>query len=454
MTLTPKYLEQKLRELALDDARPRRLWVAFSGGADSAVLLHLASHIRGDTPLIAVHVDHGLHADSRQWAKHAETFATSLGAEFVGMRRSVSDIGSGIEAAAREARYECFESVLEDGDWLMSAHHQDDQAETLLLNLLRGSGVLGLAGIAARRPCGAGTLVRPLLDVSRQTLLDYADGQRIAWIEDPSNSDSRFDRNFLRNEVLPGLRSRWPALGKRLTRSAELAGEASDLLDVLAAQELAAAGRADRLNVAALKSLSPARQRNLLRFAVRSLGLPPLPASRLQEILSTVLDARDDAQPRVEWAGAEARRYRGILYLHSVASPILVENGRLLPGQELALGPGLGRLSLVRAGGRGINPQLAEAGLLIRCRDGGERLRPAAGAATRTLKSLLQDAGILPWMRDRIPLLVHNERLVAVADLWTESDACSEDGYSVHWAERPAVSQHGPAGDRSSPGAL
>lgn len=444
MTLSPDFLERRLSELKAGGACARRLWVAFSGGADSAVLLHLASGIDADTPLFAIHVDHGLHEDSGVWARHAESFSTSLGARFVGMRRAVSDCGSGLEAAARDARYACFESVLEEGDWLLSAHHQDDQAETLLLRLLRGSGVLGLAGIAARRPCGAGVLVRPLLNVSRRAILEYADSQRLSWVEDPSNSDSRFDRNFLRNEILPAVRGRWPALSKRLARSAELAAEASDLLDVLAAQDIAAAGRADRLDLGTLKSLSPPRQRNLLRYAIRDLGLPAIPENRLLQITSVVPAARDDAQPLVQWAGAEARRYRGTLYLHCAAPPLVATDTLLQPGQEIDLGPGLGRLTLVRAGGRGIDPCMAEAGLRIQRRAGGERLRPAATAATRTLKSLLQEAGILPWMRDRIPLLTHNDQLVAVADLWTESDACTEDGYAVLWAERPALGRDGP----------
>lgn len=439
MQLTPEFLRQRLAEMNAGRPPPARLWIAFSGGADSAVLLHLAAGLSDRPPVTAVYVDHGLNPASAAWAGRAESFAAGLGVELVVHSATVTETGAGLEAAARDARYRCFESLLRQGDWLLSAHHEDDQAETLLLHLLRGSGVLGLAGIAPLRSCGAGWLARPLLDVSREQMLDYAERESLEWIEDPSNQDNRFDRNFLRNTVLPAMRKRWPALGRRLRRSAELAREASDLQDALAAIDLAAAGSPDRLQIPAVQSLDDSRQRNLLRYALRRQQLPTPPAARLQQITRALFSARDDAQPLVTWNGVEARRYRGELFLRAPL-PALESVGRLLrPGTEVSLGEGLGTLRLEKTRGRGIREELAEAGLEISGRRGGERLRPSVASANRALKTLMQDAGILPWMRDRLPLLVHDGRLVAVADRWIHEDDCATGGYAVRWNQPPTL---------------
>ena len=438
MILSPQFLAQKLAELTYDAATAGRLWVAFSGGVDSAVLLHLASGMKDGPAIRAVHVDHGLDPQSGDWAQRARAFAAGLDVIFVAMQATVEESGAGLEAAARESRYRAFESVLEPGDWLLSAHHEEDQAETLLLHLLRGSGVLGLAGIAAVRDCGDGRMARPLLDVGREEILDYAARHDLNWTEDPSNRDHRFDRNYLRHAVMPVLRERWPASARRLRKSAELAGEASQLQDALAAIDLASAGPPDRLDIAALKRLDIIRRRNLLRYALRAQKLATPPAGRLGQIVSELVTARDDAQPHVCWDGAEARRYRGQIFLMAHL-PSLQPAGVLKPGAAVSLGEGMGELRLEKSRGRGIAAVLAEAGLEICERRGGERLRPSASGATRMLKTLLQEEGILPWMRNRLPLLTHDGQLVAVADRWVDEAACASGGYVVCWDEPPTL---------------
>lgn len=439
MAFTPEYLRRRLDELAGDGPAPSRLLVAFSGGIDSAVLLHALTRTTVNAAITAVHVDHDLHPDSGNWVARCEAFARSRQLDFIAHRVRIEDTGSGIEAAARDARYRYFESLLKDGDWLLSAHHEDDQAETLLLNLLRGSGVLGLAGIAGRRPCGNGFLVRPMLDVARSDIDDYARCEGIDWIEDPSNRDQRFDRNFLRNEVLPRLRERWPALSGRLRRSAELAGEANDLLGDLAALDLEQAGQPHRLRLRVLRSLAPSRQRNLLRYALRELELPAPPSGRLQQIVDEVLTARPDAQPLVNWPGVEVRRYRDHVFLlqkSTVADPV---KATLSPAAGVELEAGFGRLRLERSGESGIDPHIAEAGLEVCYRTGGERIRLNDDARRQKLKTLLQDAAVVPWLRARIPLLKAGGNLVAVADLWTDAAYVAENGYVVHWDDRPEL---------------
>jgi len=219
-------LPHKLAELGKLAGKPDRFVIAFSGGLDSTVLLHALASSRDmhKTALLAVHVDHSLHEDSASWTKHCESFAEALDTECVCVKVDVATgTGRGTEAAAREARYNAFRSLLRAGDWLLSAHHKDDQAETLLLNLMRGSGPAGLAGIGEVQPFAAGWLVRPLLSISRNELRNYANELELNWIDDPSNEDRQFDRNYLRHEVIPRLDERWPDVANRLRRSAFLA---------------------------------------------------------------------------------------------------------------------------------------------------------------------------------------------------------------------------------------
>ncbi len=237
--------------------------------------------------------------------------------------------GKGPEASARDARYTALHAELGYGDWLLSAHHREDQAETLLLNLVRGSGPMGIAGIGAIRRFGPGWLLRPLLDMSRDSLLEYAEREGLQWLEDPSNVDRRFDRNFLRHEVVPRLKTRWVDVAARLQRSARHAGEAAELLASLAEIDLKTlGGHAERLPIQGLLSLSRARQKNVLRYALRSLGLATPTTIQLKRILTEVIPARVDGQPLVSWPGASVRRYRDGLYLLPEKLAVCARNDR------------------------------------------------------------------------------------------------------------------------------
>lgn len=421
--------------------RPARYVVALSGGLDSSVLLHAlaATRTRHGRLLLAAHIDHGLSPDAPLWAEHCRRFAASLDVEFLAERVAVAEGDSGPEAAAREARYAALAGLIAPGDWLLSAHHRDDQAETLLLNLLRGSGPAGVAGIPRLRRFAHGWLARPLLDVGRDALEGYARRHDIDWIEDPANEADRYDRNFLRHEVLPVLERRFPGAGARLSRSAELARDADTLLTELAAGDLdLAGGQPARLEIAALDRLSRSRSRNLLRHAIRQAGLPPAPAARIDSILDDLLPARPDAEPIVRWPGAEARRFRGRVYLLA-ACPAPDFDGRRLGSEAVALGAGLGELVLSTGPGEGLCEAVARADLTLRRRRGGEKIRPSGQSVTRSLKNLYQEAAIVPWMRESIPLVYAGDRLVAVADLWLAAEAASGEGRPIVWRQRPAL---------------
>jgi tRNA(Ile)-lysidine synthase len=424
--------------------RPRRFVIALSGGLDSTALTHALASAAGrhGVPMLAVHVDHGLHPDSPVWAGHCRRFAAELGVEFR-MLGVVVDLqsGRGPEAAARTARYSALRGLLEPGDWLLSGHHEDDQAETVLLNLMRGSGPAGLAGIRDCRPFAVGWLVRPLLDVPRSDLARYVRAHGLDYVADPSNLDQELDRNYLRHEVMPRLAARWPDAARRIRRSAALAREAEQLHAQFAAVDRRGLGeRADRLRLDGLRALSPERQRNVLRNTIFELGLPMPGARHLDRILTDLVGAREDAQPLVTWPGARARRYRDCLYLLAdgeldAARP----RSRPITEGHVPVPGGLGVLVFDRHAATGLCEAVMNAGLELRFRQGGEEIKPSDHKHTKKLKKLLQDAGIVPWMRDRLPLVYADGRLVAVADLWLAADAVSSPGTAIRWENRPAL---------------
>jgi tRNA(Ile)-lysidine synthase len=292
--------------------------VGFSGGLDSTVLLHLLStRSRSSTKTLrAIHVHHGLHPDADAWARHCQAFCATLGIEFMLAPVEVArDGGRGLEAAARDARYACFAQHLRSDETLALAHHQDDQAETVLLRLLRASASQGLSAMRGRRPFANGLLWRPLLAIPRSALLEYAQAHRLNWIEDPSNVDQSLDRNFLRHRITPVLAERWPHAAAALARSAELLAEDAELLRGEADKRLAEVRGSDHsiLSTASLLAEEKPWRTRMLRLWLEELGLPPLPRGALDIIETEVLRARPDAEPEYRWAGAVLRGWRGLL---------------------------------------------------------------------------------------------------------------------------------------------
>ncbi len=443
MTFNVQQLLYRMVELRGSSAVNRYL-VAYSGGLDSTVLLHALASVRDSLglPLVAVHVNHGLHADAPDWEAHCSARARQLDVPFLSRQVVIAaDDKRGPEAAARSARYAAISEMMQAFDCVLSAHHEDDQAETLLLNLLRGSGPAGLAGIGAFQTFGSGWLMRPMLEVSRSAVERYARECGLNWIDDPSNAQSRFDRNFLRREVMPLLEERWPAATPRLAHSAQLAAEARALQRELADMDLVTCGSFSRIDCVALRRLSPERQRNVLHRAIELAGLPAAPSKRLFEVVRSMLPARDDAQPLIAWPGAELRRYRDTLYL-SAPLPTLLPDSQLVvqaDGMPVNLGSGYGTLRLITESTGGLRAECVAAGVQVRFRAGGERLRPHGRRETQQLKKLLQSAGIPPWMRKQLPLLYAGDALVAVADLWVADDAWSEPGFAVRWEGGPPI---------------
>lgn len=292
--------------------------MAFSGGPDSTALL-LAVHElldeSGRERLRAAHVNHGLHGESGDWAEHCKARAGALGIPFVCREVEVKTDGRGVEAAARRARYEALAELMKPGECLLTAHHQDDQWETLLLRMLRGTGIAGLAGIRETRRFGRGWLLRPLLDVPRKDLRAWLEYKGATYIEDPSNADTGFDRSFLREEVLPLLRGRWPGGGATAGRMARLAGETRELLRTLAEQDGRGIARADHIECEGLLRLSPARRANLLRARLDDLGVAAPSKARLNAALDMLLNAAADRRPEARWGNVRLTRRRGRIFI-------------------------------------------------------------------------------------------------------------------------------------------
>jgi tRNA(Ile)-lysidine synthase len=411
----------KLLELA--GPKPR-VALAFSGGVDSTVLAHLLVKKRGKFGGIRLlHVDHGLQPASAEWSRHCARLARAWRVPFVALKANIQRrSGESPEAAARDARYQLLFEAMAPGEVLVTAQHRDDQVETLLLQLFRGAGVTGLSGMPAIATFGPGPVVRPLLDVSRSEIETLARKARLRWIEDPSNADTRFSRNFLRQRLMPLIREHWPGAEKAMSRSAAHMAAAAALLNERAAHDLAGLADGAGLSVSALRALPMGRRRNALRAFIARHGVEMPESSRLKEISGALLAARADAQPEVAWAAARIVRRGGRLELQKTREPVqelVAKSWRWQTDRRLILEHGA--LELIDDAAGPIDLARLPRAIDVRARRGGERIRPGAKARTRTLKSLLQDSKIPVDERAQIPLLFANEQLIAAGDRWIDA---------------------------------
>jgi len=415
--------------------------VAFSGGLDSCVLLYCMAQLRAQSRVhsfSALHVHHGLSDDADDWDQHCQMLCEQLDIPYQLLKVNAhAENGEGPEAAARNARYLALADFIGHEDALLTAHHQNDQAETLLLQLMRGSGVPGLAAMPVSGHFSKGLLLRPLLDVSRAQLKAYALKNELDWVEDSSNEDTRFDRNYMRHEIVPRLLTRWPGALNNVARTARHMADATGLVDDLACIDLGQCLHASRLSVIELKGLSEPRQRNVLRYWFRQQSLAVPTDRQMQHIINDVLEAREDATPCVRWADVELRRYQQFLYvMHALTDHDTNQRIEWDLSNSLTIA-GSGSVSVQSCSEKGLNASLYKAeNLTIRFRQGGERLIPAGRRHHHELKSLLQEAHIPPWERDRIPLLYQQDELIAVANVcicegW-QAEA-GQQGLCVEW---------------------
>ncbi len=425
----------------------KRWVVAYSGGLDSSVLLYGLTKLSLKAPVTAVHVNHGLSEKAEDWQRHCERFCGQLKIEIQSQSVVVERQGRGLEDAARAARYRVFETLMSPETGLLLAHHRDDQAETLMLRLMRGSGTRGLSAMAPSRAFGDGSLYRPLLDLDRQALWQQAKDWNLTWIEDDSNTNTDFDRNFLRSQVLPSLAKRWPNLNEQWARSAHWCRQADDLVAEVAMEDLALVEpRPERLgqslDLTALAKLSAYRRGNLLRVWFERLGVPLPDKNLLEAIELQFIHDHPSSTAQLRWQSLVIRRFKQRLFFlpadrlnHSRSSKVAeaahtVING--WKGQPMAWGAGSIALEAVAEGGFSLPSQ----GFEVDVRRIGERCHPSWRDKSQSLKKLLQESQLEPWLRDLMPCLRVDGQLAVVADLWhcRGYDASAGRGYRLRWS--------------------
>mgnify|MGYP001163766145 FL=1 len=418
-----------------------RIFVGFSGGMDSTVLLHLTHKFVAPSTITALHINHGLSTDADAWEQNAARQSEELSVNFEAHRVNCS-ARSNREALARDARYGVFEQTLAENDILLLAHHADDQAETVLYNLLRGSGSTGMSGIPIARDLGLGRLLRPLLGVTRSQIELYATRHQLTWSEDESNLDISFDRNYLRKKIIPPLAERWASHQKRIALTASQSKNDKLLAKSIFGTDIDSLDlRHERggISICArrMSAFEAIRQKNIIRLLPAELKLSLPPARTIEEVFNALLHARSDASPEVKAERCVYRRYRNRLYLLRVRQKDSVgpENFICWEHQTTLVLPNGGSLFTESTDSLGI--KLGEIRYLeVRFRLGGERCRPSGRQHSQTLKKLFQEYALEPWWRSSIPLLFLQNELVAVGDLWVCEGweaGKGERGLKIHW---------------------
>lgn len=409
-----KVVEQSILPYLTESSR---IWVGYSGGLDSTALLHLVASLKLPHPVCALHVNHQISANANHWQQHCEDFAAALNIPCLVARVQVTNTGKGIENAAREARYRIFAEHIQKHDLLLLAQHRDDLAETFLFRLLRGTGIKGMQATPKSRAFEQGTLLRPLLQISRVEIERYAKSHTLEFVEDESNTDTAYARNFLRHAIFPQLQTRWPKYAEAFANTIDWVGEANQLLDEYAQQDLLSCDyRTERLGtsmaIKGLTTFSEKRIKHLIRHWISLHGFSLPHAVQLRQI-QQIMAAKQDSTPILQWGDGEIRRYQQRLYLSrqladcahysyewNSAEPLPLPDGSVLQQQN----------------------DSPPADYTVSNRRGGERTRPLQRAASQTLKKLLQEYQLEPWLRDRIPLVYRQGELIAVGDLFVAAN--------------------------------
>jgi len=410
---------QELLSRLLALPRAERYLVGFSGGADSTALLTALHSIRSElkTTCEAVHFNHGLHPESEAWERHCAQFCDERGIRLTTYRLELDHEQSNLESRARELRYGRLEETVDRNTLFLTGHNLDDRAETFLLHALRGSGLEGLASIPAIRTLGRGWVARPLLDFSRDALIGYLAKAGVSWVEDPSNQDIAFDRNFIRHEVLPLLELRWPAARQTLARTSDHLGSASEVLGTLVAERAGPESLdGTSLSLEALNCLGNAASSLVLREWLHRRGVPPPPEARLRELLDQLQRANPGSHCSIDWGKQSLKQYRDELRLETSEPypecPIRDWN----PTTALKLGPGLG---VLRIDG---NEHFAPEPWIVGPRQPGVKLQLSPGGPSRKLKKLFQEQPIPEWQRMSIPVLYSGDRALAIGDWLYDSE--------------------------------
>lgn len=419
-------LTQLIEHMALSQPAIKRLWIAYSGGVDSTVLLHAALPLADRWAVGVIHVNHQISPNADAWQKHCEKVTAAWGVtQCVSERVTVQYNGSGLEQAAREARYAVFSRHLQEGDLLLMAHHLSDQSETFFLRLIRGAGLRGLGGMPTLRTFSAGHLARPFLNVSKQDLLTYAKHHQLSWVEDDSNQATVFDRNFLRLEVLPRLRGRWLHFDARVASAIERLRQASALLNEYLdadlklldprTERLGSSLAADRLN-----EFSTEKTLTLLRRWIETLGFRSPSQEHSRELLN-VLTAKLDASPVVTFGDCEVRRYKNRMYcLRDGWQEQITFTAKSIRHFTSAVTDHLGVCLTFNRDKLGVILRPDDICQPLQTYSGSRRAHPHFRTHSQTLKKLFQECQVEPWLRPHWPVIVRDGELICAPGLWVE----------------------------------
>ena len=433
---------QNLNELIaneIDSLGATKYTIALSGGVDSMVLLDLLSKAkRSNYEVRAIHINHNLYEGSKEWVDFVKDACKKYKLPLIIESINPKQEGFGLEAEAREQRYKKFKEIILDNECLLTAHHLDDQIETTLFRIFRGTGLDGLRSIRKKAKFGKGLLCRPLINIPREAIEQYAKLNDIKWIEDPSNKNIDFDRNYLRNNIVPSIKKRWPNAQKTITRLSSLAENNQKLLHELAKEDIGEIEKFNVLDIGILSNKSSLRINNIFRFMIlkNRMGIPSLKV--LENGIETLINAKSDS-PIITWDGFSIRRYKNTLYFFN---PDLKQDEirplkmKWFIDETINLGGNRGSIQARFIKGQGIALNKCPKSLEIKYRKGGEQIKPSGHKITKSLKNLFQENNVLPWVRDQIPLFYLDEELISVGDLWFNQDYKAkeqEDGFLISW---------------------
>jgi tRNA(Ile)-lysidine synthase len=436
-----------VRDFCLLQDANKTYWVAYSGGLDSHVLLALMSELRIllSIQVKAIHINHGLSSNAEAWSLHCEKICRELAIPFIAHKIQITlQSGDSLEALARQKRYDLLARELGPNDILLTAHHQDDQAETVFLQLLRGAGPTGLAAMPSLKILGKALHGRPLLDFSQQDLVLYAEQNNLHWQQDESNDNTRYTRNFLRHEIFPLLKKRWSTVTQTVSRAAKFCAQADELLDQYVKKDVAAVQGSvpETLSIKKLSHFTAIQQRFILRSWIQQCGYDMPSAALMDTIQNNILTARWDRLPQLTWQNVLLRRYQDDLYLLPLASAHDKKQVySWLLSHSLVL-PVLGKLTATLSFQQGLHHDVQE--VSVRLRQGGEYCRLPGRKQHHTLKKLFSAWRVLPWERDRMPLIFFAETLIAIPGLFLDREYMSqpgEQGWQLVFDKSPTVSR-------------
>ncbi len=424
----------------------KKICVSLSGGVDSIVLLYALNQCLDKGCLIrAIHINHNLAKDSQVWADFCKRTCDRIQIQIdIHSIKVKNTEGFGIEAAARKARYQKLQRSIQEGEWLMTAHHQEDQLETILLRIARGTGIEGLQGIQKQFNFGKGKILRPLLDVSKSEVLGYARKNNLDWVEDASNQETYFDRNFLRMNVIPKLKERWPAFSSSVSRLSNISNQTSTLLKEIAQQDLGSNYPIKNLDIDILKNKSNGRVINIIRFLILKNEMT-VPSMKVLNSGVNILLNPKSVNPTMVWNNYCIKRYVDKLYFLKLSELQPNQSNKLMHwsiDEPLILDEDGSSLAAIMAIGRGLSLKKCNKNLDVQFRKGGESIRPVGHKITKKLKKLFQEDHILPWTRDKIPLLYKKNELIGVGDLWFNQNYIAseeEDGFLVNWSRNISI---------------